>query len=133
MDSKPTTATDIRKQFEKAGFEVLEAGQTPATLEVKKNKCTQRLEPLPDGGWAPAGPPQFTVRGMKCRLEDRGYQKFWYSDGRRFPIRKIDLATLHRFDEEVRGILGVKSLYNESLGTTCARSAYDRLTGRTDS
>ena len=133
MDSKPTTATDIWKKFEQAGFEVVEVGQAPATLEVKKNNCTQRLEPRPAGGWAPAGPPQFTVRGMKCRLEDRGYQKFWYSDGRRFPIRKIDLAILHRFDEEVRGILGVKSHYHESLGTTCARSAYDRLTGRTHS
>jgi hypothetical protein len=39
---------------------------------------------------------------------------------------------LHRFDEEVRYILGVTSLYNESLGSTNARTAYDRLTGRPD-
>ena len=54
------------------------------------------------------------------------------SDGKRFPIRKVDLETLHRFDEEVRYILGLKSLYNESLGTTNARTVYDRLTGRPD-
>jgi hypothetical protein len=54
------------------------------------------------------------------------------SDGKRFPIRKIELEILHRFDEEVRYIAGLKSLYNESLGTTNARTDYDRLTGRPD-
>jgi hypothetical protein len=74
------------------------------------------------------------VHGIPCELEDRGYQKFWYSrrEGKRFPITRADLETLHRFDEEVRSILGLKSLYNESLGTTNARTVYDRLTGRPD-
>jgi len=81
-----------------------------------------------------SGPPCFVVHGINCELEDRGYQKFWYSksDGKRFPICKVDLEVLHRFDEEVRYILGLKSLYNESLGTTNARTVYDRLTGRPD-
>jgi hypothetical protein len=74
------------------------------------------------------------VHGINCELEDRGYQKFWYSkpDGKRFPIRKVDLEILHRFDEEVRYVLGLKSLYNEALGSTNARTVYDRLTGRPD-
>ena len=50
------------------------------------------------------------MRGINCELEDRGYQKFWYSksEGKRFPIRKVELEILHRFDEEVRYILGLK-------------------------
>jgi hypothetical protein len=71
---------------------------------------------------------------MNCELEDRGYQKFWLfqPDGKRFPIRKADLEILHRFDEEVRYLMGTTDLYNEALGTTNARTVYDRLTGRPD-
>jgi len=72
------------------------------------------------------------VRGVKCELEDRGYQKFWYRQGQRFPIRVADLRALHRFDEEVRDILQLRSMYHESLGSTSARSVYDRVSGRPD-
>jgi hypothetical protein len=82
--------------------------------------------------WVPSGPPYFLVRGLNCELEDRGYQKFWYHDRKRFPVRKQDLETLHRFDQEMRSILGLKSLYHESLGSTSARTVYDRLDGRPD-
>jgi hypothetical protein len=79
-------------------------------------------------------PPYFVVRGINCELEDRGYQKFWFAkaENRRFPIRKADLGVLHRFDEEVRHLLGLTNLYNESLGSTNARTVYDRLDGRPD-
>ncbi len=132
MESKPTMASDIQKQFEQAGFEVIGSDKNQAIVEVKKDNCTCALERNTTGEWEPFGPPYFLVRGMKCELEDQGYQKFWYSNGKRFPIRKTDLQTLHRFDEEVRAILGLRSLYNESLGTTCARTVYDRLNGRPD-
>ncbi len=132
MESKAKVAGNLRKRFEQAGFEVAELGKNPETIEVKKETCTRILRRNTNGEWIPSGPPYFLVRGMKCELEDRGYQKFWYSDGKRFPIRQTDLKILHRFDEEVRSILGQKSLYHESLGSTCARSVYDRLTGRPD-
>ncbi|MBZ5668801.1 MAG: hypothetical protein LAO04_03620 [Acidobacteriia bacterium] len=131
MATETATAQGMRKQFEQAGFIV--ADSPAGKLELKKSGCVCYLESQ-DGRWVRSGPPCFTVHGSTCELEDRGYQKFWYSkgDGRRFPIRKVDLETLHRFDEEVRYILGQKSLYNESLGTTNARTVYDRLTGRPD-
>ncbi len=132
MESKAKVAGNLRKQFEQAGFEVIELGKSPETIEVKKENCSRVLRRNTNGEWIPSGPPYFLVRGMKCELEDRGYQKFWYSDGKRFPIRQTDLKMLHRFDEEVRSILEQKSLYHESLGSTCARSVYDRLTGRSD-
>jgi hypothetical protein len=104
----------------------------PEVLAVKKDNCRQLLERDPKGGWSPTGPPTFNVRGVECKLEDRGYQKFWYHEGRRFPALVSDLRALHHFDQEVRAILGIKSLYHQSLGTTSARSAYDRLDGRRD-
>jgi hypothetical protein len=131
MATEIAVAQDIRKQFEQAGFVV--ADPQPGRLELNKSGCVCYLESQ-DGRWVRSGPPYLVVRGANCELEDRGYQKFWYSkpDGRRFPIRKVDLDTLHRFDEEVRHILGQKSLYNESLGTTNASTVYDRLAGRPD-
>jgi hypothetical protein len=132
MAVQQSATTDIRKQFAASGFEVKELGKTPESFEVGKNNCTETIERRRGGPWVPAGRPCFTVRGLACELEDRGYQKFWHHQGKRFPIRLNDLKILHRFDEEVRYILGFQSLYNESLGSTCSRSAYDRMHGRAD-
>ena len=130
MAARETAGPDILKQFQEAGFVISPAGQNPERLEVKKHNCLRYLERRPDGGWVPVGPPYFVVRGLNCELEDHGYQKFWYHEGKRFPIHRNDLETLHTFDEGVRYVLGLKSLFNESLGSTCARTVYDRLTGR---
>ncbi len=124
---------EIRKRLEAAGFEVVEAsGEHAGVIAVKKYNSLVYLEPNSAGKWVPHGPPYFIVRGTNCELEDRGYQKFWYADGKRFPIRVADLKSFHQFDQEVRETLGLKSLYNESLGSVSARTVYDRLSGRPD-
>lgn len=123
---------DIRAKFRAAGFEVSDVAANPPSFAVKKDNCTHLIEHNTNGAWTIAGRPTFNVRGLDCELEDRGFQKFWFHRGRRFPIRVSDLKTLHHFDREVRAILGLKSLYHESLGTTCARTVYDRLHGRPD-
>jgi hypothetical protein len=130
MRKQPTVAVDVRRQFRDAGFEVAEVSSSPESIIVKKSNCACVLARDVSGAWNPSGPPTFNVRGLDCHLEDRGYQKFWHFEGQHFPIRASDLRTLHGFDEEVRAILGLKSLYHESLGTTSARTVYDRLTGR---
>jgi hypothetical protein len=131
MATVTASAQNIQKRFEQAGFVTTEA--QPGKIEVKKSGFVAYLE-NPQGNWAYSGPPYFIVRGTPCELEDRGYQKFWFSksDGKRFPIRKVELEALHRFDEEVRYLVGMTDLYNEALGTTNARTVYDRLTGRPD-
>lgn len=131
MATKTASAQDIQKQFEQAGFVV--AGDPAGRVEIKKSGCVAFLEKQ-GGKLAYSGPPYLVVRGINCELEDRGYQKFWYAkaEGKRFPIRKEDLQVLHLFDEEVRYILGITTLYNEGLGSTNARTVYDRLTGRAD-
>ena len=123
---------DLRKQFQEAGFDIIEMASTHDSFAVKKGLCKVTLQRVAGDDWQPAGPPTLTVRGLECRLEDQGYQKFWLHGEQRFPIRVSDLKTLHHFDEEVRAILGIPSLYHESLGTRSTRSAYDRLTGRPD-
>jgi hypothetical protein len=130
MRESAATVSDIRKRFEEAGFSVKESTQYTGALEVEKGSCRSRIIRNREGAWVPSGPPYFIIRGLECELEDRGYQKFWYHQGKRFPIRKTELETIHRFDEELRFILGTKNLYNESLGSTCARTLYDRLSGR---
>ena len=132
MRKQPTVTVDMRKQFRDAGFEVVEASGSPECIAVKKDNCSRLLGRDAAGAWTPSGPPTLKVRGLDCKLEDLGYQKFWYHEGKRFPIRVSDLKKLHSFDQEVRECLGWKSLYNESLGTTSARTVYDRLAGRPD-
>jgi len=132
MEREQTVTSDIRKEFTAAGFEILEPRVSPGSIGVRKYNCVQFLELDSVQHWVALGPPYFQIRGLNYELEDRGYQKFWYRQGARFPIRKTDLQTLHRFDEEVRAILHSRSLYNESLGSTCARTVYDRLEGRPD-
>lgn len=132
MAGGSTAVVDVRNEFRKADFEVVEISRSPETVEVRKNQCARRIARAADGRWLPVSAPTFNVRGLPCLLEDRGYQKFWFHEGKRFPVRVQDLRTLHRFDQEVRAILGLKSLYHESLGTTNARTVYDRLDGRPD-
>lgn len=132
MGTEASTVIDVRKEFQGAGFEVAEAGAGSASLEVRKDNCARLIRRNANGAWTLEGPPYFIVRGLNCELEDHGYQKFWYHEGKRFPIRLQDLRTLHHFEEEVRYLLAFRSLYNESLGSTCARSVYDRMQGRPD-
>ncbi len=132
MASETAAAPNIQKQFEQAGFTV--SAVQPGRLELQKSGFVAYLE-RHGANWLQSGPPYFLTHGIPCELEDRGYQKFWLSksENKRFPIRKVELQNLHRFDEEVRYIVGMTCLYNESLGSVNARTVYDRLTGRPDS
>ena len=125
-----TSWPEIMKRLQDAGFEVSKDSSRGNAVAVKKANCIYHLEKNQNGEWRPASAPFFLIGGKEFELEDRGYQKFWLSGETRVPIRKKDLETLHRFDAELREVLGIQSLYNESLGSTCARTAYDRLMGR---
>jgi hypothetical protein len=133
MAKQEATLADIRKRFEQAGFTVTAGSGGSGSIEVAKYNCVHRIERSASGLWAPARPARFMVRGLPCELEDQGYQKFWLaSSGQRFPIKLQDLRDLQGFDQEVRYQLKLKSLYNESLGSTSARTVYDRVEGRPD-
>ena len=131
--AKGQGAAEVRKKLEASGFEVKQDAGNPRSLEVKKNNFSRsiRLDEA-TGDWIPAGYPRFNVSGLDCELEDHGYQKFWYHDGKRFPAHLAELKALHEFEMEIRYLLGLKSLYHESLGSTSARTVYDRVSGRPD-
>ena len=130
--SNPTADSDVRESFRQASFEVSGLDGSSPGFVVRKNGCAQTITMDTAGRWILAGPALFKVHNLDCRLEDQGYQKFWLFEDQRFPVRGRDLRVLHDFDKQVRSILGLRSLYHESLGTTCTRSAYDRLMGRPD-
>jgi len=64
-------------------------------------------------------------------LVDGGYQKFFRtSSGRKKPALAEELKALHDFEEDLKEALGLKSLYNESLGTVSTFYLYDRVQDR---
>lgn len=68
------------------------------------------------------------IHGEIAVLVDGGFQKFLVtSTGERKPALADQLKALHDFEEDLRLGLGLTSLYNESLGTTFDRHAYDGL------
>jgi len=74
--------------------------------------------------------PGAMVRGEIARLLDRGYQKFIKTSQYELPATAAQLQAIHQFSEELKQIIGVDDLYNESLGTTSDTYQYDRLKGR---
>ena len=68
------------------------------------------------------------VQGEIATLVDGGFQKFLEtSAGVREPALASQLKDLHDFEEDLRAGLGLTSLYNQALGTTFDRHAYDGL------
>jgi hypothetical protein len=74
--------------------------------------------------------PGALVQGEVARLLDRGYQKFLKTAKYELPATAVQLEAIHRFDEEMKLLIGATSLYNESMGTTSDLYEYDRLKGR---
>ena len=52
------------------------------------------------------------------------------ASGKQLPALAPQLKALHAFDEDLREGLGITSLYNQSLGTTCDDHLYDRVKDR---
>jgi|SRR5579871_1621554 len=64
-------------------------------------------------------------------LVDGGYQKFFRTkSGKTKPALADELKALHDFEEDLKESLGLKSLYNESLGTVSTFYLYDRVQDR---
>lgn len=64
-------------------------------------------------------------------LVSRGYQMTLETpSGKKTAAQSAQLTTLHAFQEDLREALGLKSLYNLSLGTVATRHQYDRVEHR---
>jgi hypothetical protein len=64
-------------------------------------------------------------------LTHGGYQMFFVTPSKkRRPALAEQLTALHEFEEDLKEGLGLVSLYNDGLGTTCELHMYDRLEHR---
>lgn len=110
------------------GFTVRSTG---GVTRVEHYGCAAELRKTPEGNFQMTLLPSLLMHGLFARLWDAGYQKFWLTgDGRKFPAQAPQLACLRKFNEELRGALGVPTYYNEAIGSTCHVSTYDRVKGR---
>ena len=81
--------------------------------------------------------PRFLVRagvvfgGEIGTLTDVGFQKFFTTPlGKRKPALAEELKAIQNFQEDLKEVLGLTSLYNESMGTVSNLYLYDRVVGR---
>jgi len=66
-----------------------------------------------------------------AHLVHGGYEMFLRTpSGKELPALASQLKALHAFEEDLREGLGLTSLYNVSLGTTCDDHLYDRVEDR---
>jgi len=64
-------------------------------------------------------------------LVDGGFQKFFRTPGgKKKPALAEELKALHDFEADLKERLGLKSLYNEGLGTVSTLYQYDRVKDR---
>ena len=100
-------------------------------VRLSKLGCAAVVEPVGEGQIRFVESPGLVIEGEIAKLVDRGYQKFLVTrDGRSRPATADQLGAVHHFDEEIRKVLRLPSLYNESLGTVSNRYVYDRVEGR---
>jgi hypothetical protein len=131
--SKKTSvvAIDFRSWIERlkaSGFTAVDHGGD--CVCIAKHGCAAMFEKRP------SGEPRFAVRpgllmgdGIALLL-DRGFQKFWQSAGQTLPATAAQLTALHSFEADLRAVMGLTALYNQSLGTVSSRYVYDRVEGR---
>lgn len=113
------------KQF---GFETGRnaSGKTIA----KRGGCAATVEDM-GGGKVDIGKAGVLVGGEIAHLVHGGYQMFLRTpSGKELPALAPQLKALHAFDEDLREGLGLTSLYNTALGTTCDDHLYDRVKDR---
>ncbi|MHB1023598.1 MAG: Rossmann-fold NAD(P)-binding domain-containing protein [Acidobacteriaceae bacterium] len=101
-----------------------------SAVQVRKYGCAAQIAPGPDKTVVVLGHVGYVLGGEVATLLDRGYQKFLKTSRLEVPATADALRSIHKFDEELREISGIISLYNESLGTTSDSYQYDRVKGR---
>ncbi len=97
---------------------------------VTRNGCAATVEDA-GGGQVSIGKAGVLVGSEIAHLVHGGYQMFLQTAaGKQLPALAPHLKALHAFDEDLREGLGITSLYNQSLGTTCDDHLYDRVKDR---
>ena len=125
---KTHTFSERLDNLRKAGFAV--ANLSGGVARVSRDVCAVDLKD--DSGIPHPTSPAGIVMGTEIgALVDGGFQKFFQTPtGKKKPALAEELKALHDFEEDVWESLGLKSLYNESLGTVSTFYLYDRVKDR---
>ena len=111
-----------------AGFDVRRS--EGSSVKVTRNHCGAIVEQGRDG-LPTVRQVGIVVGNDLAEVEHGGFQMFLRTqDGVRRPALAAHLKALHAFQEDLREALGLPSLYNTSLGTTCQSHTYDRVEDR---
>ena len=127
---------NVDERFEKKQMDTLAAlgfsvGSTRGVVRVEKYGCGAEFRQDPSARFQMTILPTIMWKGQFTRLWDAGYQKFLLTDdGTKLPALASQLASLRKFNEELRTALGVPTFYNEALGSVSQLSVYDRVKGR---
>jgi hypothetical protein len=125
---KEITFDQRMEALRKAGFTLTSAAG--GRIMVTRDGCGVVLE---DNRGTPrvVGSAGIVMDGGIAKLVDGGFQKFFLApDGRKKPALAPELKAVHEFQEDLRKVLGLISLYNESLGTVSTQYLYDRVKDR---
>jgi hypothetical protein len=128
-ESAKTATTAARlENLRKSGFEV--APLTGGTYRVRRD--TYAIDLKDEAGALRINGLAGVLMGNEIgSLVDGGYQKFFHTPtGRKKPALAEELKAIHDFEEDLREALGLKSLYNEALGTVSTYYMYDRVQDR---
>src|SRR5205809_709265 len=105
------------------GFESAREGSGRA--RVTRRGCSADVEDKGKGAVV-VGKAGIVIANEIAMLVHGGYQMFLRTPGgKEFPAQAEHLKALHNFTEDLREGLGLTSLYNVSLGTTCDDHLYD--------
>jgi hypothetical protein len=103
---------------------------SPGHARVSRDGCAAMVESTGDGN-VKLDKAGVAVGDEIAALVHGGYQMFLRTpSGRELPALAPQLKALHAFDEDLREGLGLTSLYNVALGTTCDDHLYDRVEDR---
>lgn len=111
-----------------AGFNV--ENRQDGSVKVTRNHCGAIVEQGP-GGLPAVKQAGIVVGNDLAEVEHGGFQMFLRTaDGVRRPALAAHLKALHALQEDLWKTLGLTSLYNTSLGSTCQSHVYDRVEER---
>jgi hypothetical protein len=125
---KNPTVAERLESLRQAGFTV--SPPAAGAVEVARRDFAAWFDER-QGALVPRGRAGVRLADELATLVDGGFQKFFRApSGRQRPALASDLAGLHDFEEDLTELLGMESLYNESLGTVSTYYQYDRVQDR---
>lgn len=120
---------DFLQKLREFGFEVSAEGSGKA--RIARHGCAAVIEEVAGLEHPRVCRAGVVVGGETALLVDAGFQKFFVTpEGKKIPALATHLRALHDFQEDLREVLGLTSLYNEGLGTVSNAHVYDRVEDR---